>query len=207
MQLEKLKNKFSGNNKNDKNKYRKAKKKVLLQIVNDLSSILKIEEIYDDLQYLNYTEEELLECTFKIADLGTIHSLADMKEENRYPCIQTRYYRAPEVIIRVPYNNHVDYWSMATMYYELSEGTLMFNPHHTKKLTTDQVHLYEMIQWIGPLDISKIKKPYLSNITKKFIDDNNKLKYTHDYVKKEINPDAWHPEVLAFFYDCMKWQI
>ena len=169
-------------------------------------AVLKIEDIYDDLSYLEYTEEELLECTFKIADLGTIHSYNQMIEENRYPCIQTRYYRAPEVIIRIPYSSHVDYWSMAAMYFELSEGILMFDPHHTKKLSTDQVHLYEIIQWIGDIDISKIKEPYIKNIMKKFTDENGKLKYTHDSIKKEIHEDVWHPEVLAFFYACMKWQ-
>ena len=198
-QLEKFKSKIDFKNKNAKDKYRKGKRKILLEITNELAKILKIEDIYDDLKYLDYTEEELLQCTFKIADLGTIHSLIQMKEENRYPCIQTRYYRAPEVIVRIPYSHSIDYWSMAVMYYELSEGDLMFNPHHTSKLTTDQVHLYEIIDWIGLPDISRINK------YSKFFTDKGKLNYTHNYTKKELRPERWHPEVLTFFNQCMKW--
>ena len=204
-QLEKAKSKIDFKNKTAKDKYRKVKRKILLQIVNELAKILNVDEIYDDLKYLDYTEEELLECKFKIADLGTIHSLNQMIEENRFPCIQTRYYRAPEAIIRIPYNCNVDYWSMAVMYYELSEGELMFDPHHTKYLTTDQVHLYEIIQWIGLPNLSLIDKKYLNNINKKFINEQGKLKYSHNFVKKEIKSNLWHPEVLSFFNDSMKW--
>jgi len=205
-QLEQFKKKIDFTKKNAKDKYRKGKKKILLEIVDELAKILNIEDIYDDLQYLDYTEEELLQCTFKIADLGTIHSLDHMMEEDRFPCIQTRYYRSPEAIVRIPYNCNVDYWSIATMYYELSEGELMFNPHHTSKLTTDQVHLYEIIQWIGLPDLSQIKPKYLRNIHAKYINEQGKLKYTHYHIKKELHSDKWHPEVLAFFNDCMKWR-
>jgi len=202
-QLEQFKKKFDFKNKNAKDKYRKGKKKVLLQIVTELAKILKIEEIFDDLRYLEYTEEELLECTFKVADLGTIHSYNQMMEENRFPCIQTRYYRAPEVVARIPYDYHVDYWSMAIMYYELSEGDLLFNPHHTRELTTDQVHLYEIVQWIGLPDKSKVKNSKSFN---KFFNSNGELNYKSNSIKKNIHEDNWHPEVLAFFYECMKWR-
>lgn len=205
-ELEKFKNKINFKHKNAKDKYRKGKKKILLQITSELSKILNIDDIYDNLDYLDYTDEELLECSFKIADLGTIHSFDDMVEENRFPCIQTRYYRSPEVILRIPYSCKVDYWSIASMYYELSEGTVMFDPHHTKKLTTDQVHFYEVVQWAGLPDLSKIKKEYLPNIYKKFLNQEGKLKYDWDYVKKDVNPDVWHPEVLEFFNACMTWQ-
>jgi serine/threonine protein kinase len=205
-QLEKFKSTINFKKTNAKDKYRKGKRKILLEIVSELAKILKIEEIYDDLEYLNYTEEELLQCTFKIADLGTIHSFDEMVESNRFPCIQTRYYRSPEVILKIPYSCKVDYWSIATMYYELSEGSLMFDPHHTRDLTTDQVHLYEIIQWIGLPDLSGINIKYLNNIHKKYLTPDGQLKYNMNYVKKELNVSAWHPEVLAFFNGCMKWQ-
>ena len=51
-QLEEYKKKFDFSKKNAKDKYRKGKRKILLQIVDELARILKIEEIYDDLKYL-----------------------------------------------------------------------------------------------------------------------------------------------------------
>jgi len=207
-QLENFKKKFDFKKKNAKDKYRKGKRKILLEIVSELAKILNIDEIYDDLKYLEYTNEELLECTFKLADLGTVHSMITMREENRFPCIQTRYYRAPEVVIRVPYDNNVDYWSMATMYYELTEGSVMFNPHHTKELTTDKVHVYDIVQWIGKPDISKINEPYLKNVLKKYFHPNGELKYVIvDHIKPSLNPEKWDSEVLNFFNFILKWSL
>jgi serine/threonine protein kinase len=150
----------------------------------------------------NYTEEELLECTFKLADLGTVHSYDQMIAERRFPCIQTRYYRAPEVILKIPYNHKVDFWSMAAMYYELVEGKTMFDPHHEGDISTDQVHLYQMIEWIGNPSREKINISPL----KKFFDKEYKLKYAIDYVKEDINPEKWHPEVLSFFTLNLSWR-
>jgi len=200
-QINEFKKKFDLTKKKDKLKFRRGKKKILLQIITELTKILKIEEIYDDLKYLEYTEEELLNCTFKIADLGTIHSLQQMIDDNRFPCIQTRYYRAPKVILGIPYDQQIDYWSIAIMYYELIEGELMFNPHHTDELTTDQVHLYEIIQWINNPELEQIKKSKLRSS----FDKNGKLLYSCDYTKPIINSTKWHPEILQFFRDALKW--
>jgi serine/threonine-protein kinase SRPK3 len=204
-QLEEFKSKINFNSKNAKDKYRKGKKKILLEIVKQLAEILKIDDIYDDLKYLEYTDQELLQCTFKLADLGTVHSLNDMKERKRFPCIQTRYYRAPEVIIRIPYDVYVDYWSLAVMYYELTEANILFNPHHTSDLTTDQVHLFEIVQLIGCPDLSKIKEPYLSNILKKYFTTDGKLKYSTKYTKPEFHPEKWDSEVFNFFQENFRW--
>lgn len=207
-QLENYKKKFDFTKKNSKDKYKKGKKKILLEIVSELAKILKIEEIYDDLSYLDYTTEELLECTFKLADLGTIHSLVSMREENRFPCVQTRYYRAPDVVIRVPYDHNIDYWSLAVMYYELTEGKLLFNPHHTKELSTDQVHIFDMIQWIGNPDMSKISEPYLTKVLKKYFLPDGNLKFTIlNRSKPELTPSKWDSEVLHFFTSNMKWSL
>lgn len=207
-QLENYKKKFDFSKKNSKDKYKKGKKKILLEIVSELAKILKIEEIYDDLSYLDYTTEELLECTFKLADLGTIHSLVSMREENRFPCVQTRYYRAPDVVIRVPYDHNIDYWSLAVMYYELTEGKLLFNPHHTKELTTDQVHIFDMVQWIGNPNMSKISEPYLTKVLKKYFLPDGNLKFTIlNRGKPELTPSKWDSEVLHFFTSNMKWSL
>ena len=196
-QIELFKKKFDLTNKKDKDKFRKGKRNILLKIVDQLAKVLNIDEIYDDLTYLNYTDEELLNCTFKIADLGTIHSLNQMKKEKRFPCVQTRYYRAPRVLLKLPYEYDIDYWSLATMYYELVEDKIMFNPHHTKKYKTDEVHLYEIMQWIGKPDNLELN----NSIFKNFFNTKHDIEYT----KADIVIDKWHPDVLQFFQTCLKW--
>ena len=124
-----------------------------------------------------------------------------MHDDNRFPCIQTRYYRAPNVILGIPYDQRIDFWSIAIMYFELIEGDLMFNPHHTDKLTTDQVHLYEIIQWIGNPELEQIKKSKLRSS----FDKKGNLTYKCNYTKPIINTSKWHPEILQFFRDTLKW--
>jgi len=209
-QIEQFKKKFTLNTKKDKDKFRKGKRKILLQIVDQLAKILDVEEIYDNLDYLDYTEEELLQCTFKLADLGTIHYYQEMQDEARFPCIQTRYYRAPRVLLKLPYDFKVDYWSLCAMYYELVEDKIMFNPHHTKSLTTDQVHLYQIVKWIGN-PTNEICSLLQSNKNKKeFFDKNGNINYNIDSIptnkeKEEIHIEKWHPDVLEFFRVNLVW--
>lgn len=209
-QINEYRKKFTFKTKKDKDKFRKGKRNILLQIVDQLAKILNIEEIYDNLDYLDYTEEELLQCTFKLADLGTIHYYQEMQDEARFPCIQTRYYRAPRVLLKLPYDFKVDYWSLCAMYYELVEDKIMFNPHHTKVLTTDQVHLYQVVKWIGN-PTSEICSLLQSNKNKKeFFDKNGNINYNIDSIpndkeKEEIHIEKWHPDVLEFFRINLVW--
>ena len=52
--------------------------------------------------------------------------------------IQTRQYRAPEVLIGQTYNETTDLWSCAAMFFELMTGDFMFDPKSTKKWSTDE---------------------------------------------------------------------
>lgn len=213
-QIENYKKKFTFTNKKDKDKFRKGKREILLQIVNELAKILNVKDIYDNLAYLDYSEEELLNCTFKLADLGTIHSYQQMQEDSRFPCIQTRYYRAPRVILRLPYDHKVDYWSLCAMYYELVEDKIMFNPHHTKALTTDQVHLYYITRWIGKpsdeiLNLVSFNKSKSSK--NNYFDKDGNLTYNTDSIfdndddENKIDINKWHPDVLSFFKENLIW--
>jgi len=200
-QIELYRQKFDMTDKREKNKFRLGKRKILKKIIDELADILDIEEIYENLDNLNYTEEELLQCTFKIADLGTVHSLDQMKSERRFPCIQTRYYRAPNVLMQLPYDCTVDFWSVATMYYELVEDKVMFNPHATGKLPTDLVHLYHIIEIIGKPPMEKIQK----SPVKKYFNKDGSLNFKLTYEKPDVNKEKWDPMILNFFTATLKW--
>ena len=73
------------------------------------------------------------EIEIKIADLGNAcwvdrHFTAD---------IQTRQYRAPEVILGAKYNSSADLWSLGCMTFELLTGDYLFEPNAGKKYTKD----------------------------------------------------------------------
>jgi hypothetical protein len=83
----------------------------------------------------------------------------------------------------------------------------MFNPHHTRELTTDQVHVFDIVQWIGLPNISKIHEPYLKNVLKKYLNEDGSLKYLiEDKEKSGLHLEKWDSEVFEFFKSCMKWQ-
>lgn len=58
----------------------------------------------------------------KVIDFGS----GTYEKEQYYTYIQSRYYRAPEVILGVRYSPAIDMWSMGCILYELFTGTPLF---------------------------------------------------------------------------------
>lgn len=54
-----------------------------------------------------------------------MYSSIDLEQQN-YTYIQSRYYRAPEVIFQRYYSTSIDMWSFGLMMAELSIGTPLF---------------------------------------------------------------------------------
>lgn len=78
--------------------------------------------------------------------------------------IQTRYYRSPEVILRYPYNETCDIWSVGCVIYELLTGEILFDPDRSKRNSKSRHHLYEIQRRLG-----KIPENILANCKKREI--------------------------------------
>ncbi|KAJ9451638.1 Serine/threonine-protein kinase SRPK [Diplonema papillatum] len=67
--------------------------------------------------------------------------------------IQTREYRAPEIILGMDFCTQTDMWSLACIVYELLTGQFLFDPktvkHVVDERTMDGEHLAEMIHTLG----------------------------------------------------------
>lgn len=63
--------------------------------------------------------------------------------------IQTREYRAFEVLMGADYQANVDIWSLGCMTFELATGDYLFNPHHGEDFATDEDHVAQIIERIG----------------------------------------------------------
>ena len=81
------------------------------------------------------------ECkNLKIADLGNsmyVHEL------NKYSILQTRYYRAPEVILQTNKDKGIDIWSIGCIICELITGIPLFIGK------TENSQLYAIMQYLG----------------------------------------------------------
>lgn len=85
----------------------------------------------------------------KIADLGNACWVHKHFTED----IQTRQYRAVEVLIGAEYGPPADIWSTACMAFELATGDYLFEPHSGEDYTRDEDHIAHIIELLGPLPL------------------------------------------------------
>ncbi|RDX87162.1 hypothetical protein CR513_31398, partial [Mucuna pruriens] len=65
--------------------------------------------------------------------------------------IQTRQYRAPEVILKAGYSFSVDMWSFACIAFELATGDMLFTPKGGQGFSEDEDHLALMMELLGKI--------------------------------------------------------
>ncbi|TGZ62109.1 hypothetical protein CRM22_007624 [Opisthorchis felineus] len=91
--------------------------------------------------------KEVCKIDVKIADLGN----ACWTYRHFTEDIQTRQYRALEVLIGAGYGPPADIWSTACMAFELATGDYLFEPHSGEDYTRDEDHLAHIIELLGPI--------------------------------------------------------
>ena len=96
--------------------------------------------------------------------------------------IQTRQYRAPEVILGINYNETADIWSLACMVFELATGDYLFDPISGENFTKNDDHLSKCIQFLGKIPKKLVSRGANSN---KYFNKLGKLKRIKN--KKKIN--------------------
>lgn len=111
----------------------------------------------------------------KLTDFGSYEDL-----NSREFKIQTRYYRAPEIILECPYNETCDIWSVGCLFYEIITGEILFNPNKEPRFNRDRNHIYDMQCKLGKipnhlLENSKRKKFFFR--TNGLIKNKNEIEY------------------------------
>ena len=165
--------------KKDSDKYNKSKEKQKI-----------IDNIYKKNKELEKKQKYLLEIYFsnpivKLTDFGTM-----IKFDETNGTIQTRYYRAPEIILGHKFNEKIDLWSLGCTIYELATGKILFytcKDIMKKKYDVDLVNIKLMFEKIEP-DQKKLllKSVYKSNRKRYFINKNNCLNFI-----KKIDDKIW----------------
>lgn len=70
----------------------------------------------------------MLHHILQLIDFGS----SCFNDQQMYTYIQSRFYRAPEVILGLPYSSAIDMWSLACLIAELSTGQPLFPGENSK---------------------------------------------------------------------------
>ena len=93
------------------------------QVLKALSYLHKLNLLHCDLKPENILVKSYSRCEIKVIDFGSSCFTSD----NLSSYIQSRCYRAPEVILGCHYNGGIDVWSLGAILPELMTGNVMFH--------------------------------------------------------------------------------
>ena len=141
-------------------------------------------------------EDEVLKSNFVLTDFGSSIRIKDIEPEE----VQTRYYRAPEILLGLNYSESIDIWSIGCIAAELYTGKILFNPKKNKEYNRDIQHLRLIHDIVGNVPSNMIKRSKFCN---KFYRKNNKLKMETKLDDETINDKVHDTKLLAFIKRCL----
>ncbi|XP_039009981.1 serine/threonine-protein kinase ppk15-like isoform X2 [Hibiscus syriacus] len=103
--------------------------------------------IHCDLKPENILIKSYRRCEIKIIDLGS----SCFRTDNLCLYVQSRSYRAPEVILGLPYDQKIDLWSLGCILTELCSGEVLF-PNDAVVMI-----LARMVGMLGPFDMEMLE--------------------------------------------------
>ncbi|XP_011076696.1 dual specificity tyrosine-phosphorylation-regulated kinase 2 isoform X1 [Sesamum indicum] len=104
--------------------------------------------IHCDLKPENILIKSYRRCEIKVIDLGS----SCFQTDNLSLYVQSRSYRAPEVMLGLPYDQKIDLWSIGCILAELYSGEVLFPNEAVVML------LARMIGLLGPIDMDMLQK-------------------------------------------------
>lgn len=126
----------------------KAVRSYAQQMFLGLSLLRKCNILHADLKPDNVLVNES-RSMLKICDLG---SAADASENDITPYLVSRFYRAPEIILGVPYDFAIDMWSIGCTLFELYTGKILFTGR------TNNQMLRSIMECRGKFSLKMLKK-------------------------------------------------
>ncbi|KAG8550812.1 hypothetical protein GDO81_019607, partial [Engystomops pustulosus] len=100
---------------------------ITAQVLEALSKLKELSIIHSDLKPENIVLVDHLQYPFrvKVIDFGSASILSEVKHV-REPYIQSRFYRAPEILLGLPFSEKLDMWSLGCIIAELHFGSPLY---------------------------------------------------------------------------------
>lgn len=106
--------------------------KVAYQVLKGLEHIHSLNLVHCDLKPENILMKSYSKCEVKVIDLGSACFIHD----HLGSYVQSRSYRAPEVILGCQYDYRIDVWSLGCIVFELYTGNVLFQNTSVQELLT-----------------------------------------------------------------------
>ncbi|TNJ29653.1 Kinase, CMGC DYRK [Giardia muris] len=167
-------------------------RKFALQVLSAFSFAHKLRIIHADVKPENILLRAPDKSGIKVIDWGS----GAMVSETIYSYIQSRYYRAPEVILGLPYGQEIDIWSIGCVLCELYTGIPIFPGPNEK----DQLGLIAEVLGMPPTDMivkSPVKSKFFQELTSDDRVDNDYPAYgSPEYLMRsnQVKAQAAYPE-------------
>lgn len=146
----------------------KMKDQVIL-LVDKIKHNLKNESDSESDSEKELEDDNINNIKVVISDFG---SIVDLNDYDKKAEIQTRYYRAPEIILKCGFNEKCDLWSLGCTIYEILTGDILFDPEKDDKYSIDFHHVYWFYEICGDIPKCMIEK---SERRKEFFNKNGKF--------------------------------
>mmetsp|Transcript_35443 Transcript_35443/g.110529 ORF Transcript_35443/g.110529 Transcript_35443/m.110529 type:complete len:331 (+) Transcript_35443:378-1370(+) len=114
--------------------------KITKQVLSALEYVHSLRLIHCDLKPENILIKSYSRCEVKVIDFGSSCFI----EDHLSSYVQSRSYRAPEVMLGLPYNQKIDIWSLGCIVAELWTGYVLFQNDSVQSL------LARILGIIGP---------------------------------------------------------
>ncbi|KAL0056464.1 hypothetical protein WJX82_011637 [Trebouxia sp. C0006] len=123
------------------------------QVLRSIAFLHSLDLIHSDLKPENILVKSYSRCEVKVIDLGSSCFISDHLSSY----VQSRSYRAPEVILGLPYDQKIDIWSFGCILAELLTGSVLFQNDSLATL------LARLEGILGPLPQHMVRKGRFSH--------------------------------------------
>ncbi|OMJ80472.1 hypothetical protein SteCoe_19275 [Stentor coeruleus] len=188
-----------------KNSYKGLDKEFIytvgLQVLQALQFLYRHHIIHCDIKPENILLEKLDKLNIKLIDFGS----ACFNNKKIHSYFQSRFYRAPEVILRIGYTHAIDIWSFGCLLAELLMGVSLF----IGDSEADQLNC--IMEVLGPVPLEMISASPQKDI---FFDENNEPRTKVNSYGKIRIPNSRllrdllrgkDEECVKVIENCLKW--
>jgi len=128
-------------------------REVSRQCLQTLAVLHARDVIHCDLKPENILIQSLTACRVKVIDYGNAY----LHHDQRCSYVQSRAYRAPEVVLGHPYSPKVDLWSLGCILMELLTNRLLFDNRSVQSLLASHIAL------LGPMPGRMLREGQLAD--------------------------------------------